>query len=468
MSLISPSEHDEDRDTNKPESKSILPQLQTAMILQFSFVILNLFAMTMHDRKNRRQLQNSSYEKPAVPVPVVNDNEPPSFLAHEIRNPLHALLALADSCLQDLDALRQNQKHHNLLSKKSQKEAIETALSIKENLQGIKSFEGLISGLINGEENTLTEPSSSSGSKKSNIPNTINLRTLLQKNFNATNLAMKARGITFTTQTISSSSSSIAATNLPEKAQLDSTSLLRILSNLYSNASKFTPAGGSVDVLVNVLEEVEGFDDVEISGRGRGYGIDILRPRLRREEFDDGFALYMFPQQGNNDGAVLVRCGNEVEGGDDNDDEESCSIDEVDQLFMKFVHSSILSTQTKKPTPTETNDIDASDYENTPDTSTEFTSDTTLTEDTRYETKYLQISVRDTGPGIPQEAMRTLFDPFTQASVETVRMYGGSGLGLAIVRGCLEKMKGVVVVESVVGGGTRFTLTVPIVVAKEC
>jgi signal transduction histidine kinase len=69
----------------------------------------------------------------------------------------------------------------------------------------------------------------------------------------------------------------------------------------------------------------------------------------------------------------------------------------------------------------------------------------------------LRISVRDEGPGIPEEDCRHLFDRFWQAQRRE-----GVGLGLTIVRGIAEAHGGTVEVDSEVGRGSTFTLVVPL------
>ncbi len=71
----------------------------------------------------------------------------------------------------------------------------------------------------------------------------------------------------------------------------------------------------------------------------------------------------------------------------------------------------------------------------------------------------VQISVQDTGIGIPPEKQKLIFETFTQADSSTTRRYGGTGLGLAITKALVEKMDGAIWVESEVGEGSEFTLT---------
>jgi len=73
----------------------------------------------------------------------------------------------------------------------------------------------------------------------------------------------------------------------------------------------------------------------------------------------------------------------------------------------------------------------------------------------------IQIKVTDTGIGIPAEQQSIIFDEFTQADPSTTRRYGGSGLGLTIVKKLTELQGGEVNLESRVGVGTTFSVTIP-------
>ena len=73
----------------------------------------------------------------------------------------------------------------------------------------------------------------------------------------------------------------------------------------------------------------------------------------------------------------------------------------------------------------------------------------------------LRLEVDDTGIGIPESAMPTLFDRFTQADSTTMRRYGGSGLGLAITREIVQLMGGTIATTSTPGAGSRFVVAIP-------
>ncbi len=71
--------------------------------------------------------------------------------------------------------------------------------------------------------------------------------------------------------------------------------------------------------------------------------------------------------------------------------------------------------------------------------------------------------IQDEGIGIPQEDQKQLFEPFHRAS--NVGTIPGTGLGLAIVKKCLETHGGEITVNSEVGVGTTFTVTLPLIKA---
>jgi PAS domain S-box-containing protein len=79
------------------------------------------------------------------------------------------------------------------------------------------------------------------------------------------------------------------------------------------------------------------------------------------------------------------------------------------------------------------------------------------------ETATIEFAVADTGIGIEEDKIATIFDDFQQASSGTSRLYGGTGLGLAIVKQLVEPQGGTVSVKSKIDEGSvfSFTLTFP-------
>ena len=74
---------------------------------------------------------------------------------------------------------------------------------------------------------------------------------------------------------------------------------------------------------------------------------------------------------------------------------------------------------------------------------------------------------RDTGPGIAPQDQKRIFEDFQQVDNSSTRYKGGTGLGLAISRRFVEMHGGSLTVESALGAGSTFHLSIPMRVAKE-
>jgi CheY-like chemotaxis protein len=81
-------------------------------------------------------------------------------------------------------------------------------------------------------------------------------------------------------------------------------------------------------------------------------------------------------------------------------------------------------------------------------------------------TCWVRIEVIDTGVGIPQEKLSTIFESFSQADASVTRKYGGTGLGLTIVKQLVELQDGRITVSSVENEGSTFIVFIPYGIGK--
>jgi anti-sigma regulatory factor (Ser/Thr protein kinase) len=75
--------------------------------------------------------------------------------------------------------------------------------------------------------------------------------------------------------------------------------------------------------------------------------------------------------------------------------------------------------------------------------------------------RVLELEVEDTGRGIPEDELGDVFTRFAQAGDSAAGREGGVGLGLAIAKSIVERMRGTITVESTLGQGTVFRVSVP-------
>ncbi len=78
-----------------------------------------------------------------------------------------------------------------------------------------------------------------------------------------------------------------------------------------------------------------------------------------------------------------------------------------------------------------------------------------------YDDNHWAFSVSDTGRGIPLDAKEYIFDAFRQTSYSMTRQYSGVGLGLSIVKQLTSLMGGTILLQSVEGHGSTFTIVLP-------
>jgi signal transduction histidine kinase len=77
-------------------------------------------------------------------------------------------------------------------------------------------------------------------------------------------------------------------------------------------------------------------------------------------------------------------------------------------------------------------------------------------------THMVELSVTDTGVGIPADRLRLIFEPFYTTKEPDANGHGGTGLGLSVCRQIIEQHQGRIRVESLVGKGATFTVKLPV------
>jgi len=74
----------------------------------------------------------------------------------------------------------------------------------------------------------------------------------------------------------------------------------------------------------------------------------------------------------------------------------------------------------------------------------------------------MRISLADTGPGIPQKALKKVFEDFYRVDNELTRSTGGTGIGLALVNKFVKAMGGKVMAKNNAGPGCTITIFLPL------
>jgi signal transduction histidine kinase/DNA-binding response OmpR family regulator len=91
-----------------------------------------------------------------------------------------------------------------------------------------------------------------------------------------------------------------------------------------------------------------------------------------------------------------------------------------------------------------------------------FTEEGTITVTARGRDGQVAVAVADTGIGIPEDKLELIFEEFRQVDSSTTRRYSGTGLGLSISRRLARLLGGDITVQSTVGEGSTFTVTLPL------
>ena len=95
-----------------------------------------------------------------------------------------------------------------------------------------------------------------------------------------------------------------------------------------------------------------------------------------------------------------------------------------------------------------------------------FTENGSVTVSVECSSEVIEFQVKDTGIGMPQDMLPSIFQMFRQLDSSSTRSYGGSGVGLYIVKKFVDLLGGKIEVESTLGEGSTFTVTLPLEVSE--
>ncbi|EXJ76836.1 hypothetical protein A1O3_10481 [Capronia epimyces CBS 606.96] len=196
----------------------------------------------------------------------------------------------------------------------------------------------------------------------------------------------------------------------------DKNRILQVLMNFVSNSLKFTPAHGSVTVSVRCTGLQEHYHSR--AGSTRKSSLTSRKSNNKRVRMSDG--SLNLPDTA------------------DHDKTRSNSPHEDSKLSIHVaggtthIHKVAERQRSMSPPPMNTKDL------------------------------IFEFEVEDTGPGIPPEQQKMIFEPFVQGDLGLSKKYGGTGLGLSICAQLAALMGGDISLDSKVGVGSKFAMRIPL------
>ena len=244
--------------------------------------------------------------------------------------------------------------------------------------------------------------------------------------------------------------------SLPSILWIDSSRLLQIMMNLFSNASKFTSDNGKIYTCISW----SGFDESHE---------ELLVPITQFMPEDSKLDSPKLPTSFNDDGETQ----------DSDERPQKGSIPSLN--FNEFTNSEIRNHSynlgSLKPFPNKPMknillqgiNLDKNYYVWNPDkqpirefSPTKRSPASILCQRMKKAKGYLKIQISDTGCGISKENIPKLFNMFSQADNNVSSVHGGSGLGLFICKQLIQKMGGDIALYSEVKKGTTFVFYLPV------
>lgn len=251
----------------------------------------------------------------------------------------------------------------------------------------------------------------------------------------------------------------------------DSNRIIQIVMNLVSNALKFTPVDGTVDVRMKLLGEY----DKELSEKKQYKEVYIKKGTEVTEDLETT-DKYDLPTLSNHRKSVDLESSATSLGSNRDTSTIQEEITKRNTVANESIYKKV--NEREKASNDDVSSIvstTTSSYDNAIFNS-QFNK--ALGSDDEEggnlgrpienpKTWVISIEVEDTGPGIDPSLQESVFHPFVQGDQTLSRQYGGTGLGLSICRQLANMMHGTMKLESKVGVGSKFTFTLPLNQTKE-
>jgi len=239
--------------------------------------------------------------------------------------------------------------------------------------------------------------------------------------------------------------------DLPKVLWLDPSRLLQILMNLFSNAYKFTPRKGKIDIHVEWCPPNSD-------------------PKVMLEPIKEVSSIRMNPTVPSSS-FMLNLPQNTMDDVHSDEDEKSnifeeCTSEEANLRCHTFGDHSLKYNKARNFSRKETRKITSSTYSYWFINKARFPKSDNLLPANQSEDSnimgYLKIQVSDTGCGIAEENIPKLFGMFAQANRSIGSTYGGTGLGLWLCKQLCQKMGGDITIYSKLKEGTTFVFYIPV------
>lgn len=244
----------------------------------------------------------------------------------------------------------------------------------------------------------------------------------------------------------------------------DSNRIIQIVMNLVSNALKFTPIDGKVNVRMKLLGE---YDD-ERSQQHDYKAVYIIPGTEPQENYQNNIEVTENGENRNSKSPSSSNGRSDTDVASDmNDINEKRISDDLNKEEENIADTDDVSSFSTSTTTSSYNDtVFHSQFKKTPKVC-DGSSEEVGVEVKNQRTWVFSIVVEDTGPGIDSSLQESVFEPFVQGDQALSRQYGGTGLGLSICRQLATMMHGTMELESKPGVGSRFTFTVPLTQKRE-